>query len=95
MVTPLRRALAGREEKGDVIIKIEPADNGGDVKIFLEKLKIDLFDEQIRRVVYEHAKALEIEDANIYVYDNGALDFAIRARLEAAFERSILGGEEK
>ncbi len=72
---------AGTREKGDVLVSIEDA-NGREIVV---KSKLQrLYGEAIRRTVEEMTEDVE---ARIVVEDFGALDWVIRARLEAAVRK--------
>ena len=48
-----------------------------------------LFGEQIQASVLEEIVAYNLTDVQVSVRDEGALDYAIRARVQAAIERAI------
>ena len=77
---------AGTTEKGDAHIIIEPGEREIIVKSKLERL----FGEAIRKTVEEMTNGI---DAKITVEDFGALDWVLRARIEAAI-RKYRGEEE-
>jgi citrate lyase subunit gamma (acyl carrier protein) len=77
---------AGTHEKGDVFVTIEDSDKREViVKSKLEKL----YGEAIRNTVEELTREI---NAKIIVEDSGALDWVLRARLEAAIRK--YGGED-
>ena len=90
MLLPTKKVSAGTSEKGDVIIEIEPDPEKRGVSVNLKQLKISLFDKRIEEVLLQHCKTLGISDIIIHISDFGALDFTLRARLEAA----IIKGKE-
>jgi citrate lyase subunit gamma (acyl carrier protein) len=79
-------AEAGKREKGDVYVRIEDAE--GREIVVSSKLMI-LYGDAIRRTVEEMTSHLN--NVRVVVEDFGALDFVIRARLEAALRK--YGGE--
>lgn len=82
----IREALAGTQESSDLMVKILPADGELDVVIHSEVIK--QFGDQIRQVVQETLRAMDVRQGIIMVDDKGALDCAIRARLQSAILRA-------
>ena len=83
----VRPARAGSVESNDLLVIISPAD----------ELSIDIssevslqYGDDIKRVIEETVKKFGVEKAQIKIEDKGALDFTIRARVEAA----ILSGSK-
>jgi len=85
----LREAEAGLQDKGDVIVKLTPGPEGSGVSLDIESKVMALFGEQIKASVLEEIAAHNLTDVQVTIRDNGALDYAIRARVEAAIERAI------
>ena len=77
---------AGTNEKGDARVRIE---SGKREIIVMSKLE-RLYGDAIRKTVEEMTEGVE---ARIIVEDQGALDWVIRARIEAAL-RKFRGEEE-
>ena len=77
---------SGTSEKGDTHVIIESG--SGELLIWSKIMKI--YGGEIRKTVEEMTKGI---DARITVEDFGALDWVIRARLEAAL-RKFRGEEE-
>ncbi|MFB0971624.1 MAG: citrate lyase acyl carrier protein [Tissierellia bacterium] len=80
----VRPARAGSVESNDLLVIISPAD----------ELSIDIssevslqYGDDIKRVIEETVKKFGVEKAQIKIEDKGALDFTIRARVEAAILR--------
>ena len=71
---------AGTHEKGDVFVSIEDGKREVIIKSKLERL----YGEAIRDTVEELTREIE---AKIIVEDLGALDWVLRARLEAAIRK--------
>ncbi len=84
----LHEAEAGMIDKGDVHIKIRPAARGTGIKLEVQSKVKALFGDQIRQSVLEEIGRYNILDAWVAVIDQGALDYAIRARVQAALERA-------
>lgn len=87
----VRQAVAGTLESSDVMVKVEPSDNGLDIVIHSEVIK--QFGKQIRRVVTDTLARLEVDQGTVLIEDKGALDYAIRARVQAAVLRGA-GSED-
>jgi citrate lyase subunit gamma (acyl carrier protein) len=82
----IRDALAGTQESSDLRVKITPADG---LEIVIHSEVIKQFGEQIRQVVAETLRAMDIQQGLIIVEDKGALDCVIRARLQSAVLRAV------
>ena len=80
-------AVAGTLESSDVQITLRPNPGRGiriDLKSDVKALFGDAIEETVRGVLAEFG----VEDAWVDVNDKGALDFAIRARMECAVCRA-------
>lgn len=78
---------AGTREKGDALVIIDPSES----KEVIIKSKLErIYGDAIRATVEEMTREIE---AKITVEDFGALDWVLRARLEAAIRK--YGGEKK
>ncbi len=77
---------AGTQEKGDVLVIIEPSNQR---EVIVESKIMAIYGESIRKTVEEETAGLM---AKIIVKDYGALDWVLRARLESAI-RKFRGGE--
>lgn len=77
-------ARAGAEgKKGDILVGIEPAESGG-LTIEATSSVEALFGDQVRGRIEETLRALGVEHARLVAEDNGAYDYVIMARIEAA-----------
>ncbi len=85
----LREAEAGLQEKGDVVIQLKPESVGSGIQLDIESKVMALFGDQIRASVLEEIAVYGLTDLNVSVTDGGALDYAIRARVQTAIERAI------
>lgn len=83
----IKRAIAGTLESSDAQVIIEPNDAG--IVIDLESPVINQFGKQIKNVIRNTLEHLDIQDCKIKVFDQGALDCTLKARIEAAAFRSI------
>jgi citrate lyase subunit gamma (acyl carrier protein) len=82
----VKTGAAGTLESGDIYIEIEQGGPG--IEIRLQSTVMNLYGRQIREVLESEAKALGVTSATIVANDKGALDCTIRARLNAAVQRS-------
>lgn len=79
-------AMAGTLESSDCQVMVEPGN--GEVDFQLESVVIHQYGNQIKRVVLDVLKDLDVKDIRIEIVDKGALDCTIRARVEGAVFRS-------
>ena len=76
-------AMAGTLESSDLLVKVSPHPEGRlEVAITSEVMR--QFGAQIRRVVLETLQQLGVETGLVVIEDKGALDCAIRARVQTA-----------
>jgi citrate lyase subunit gamma (acyl carrier protein) len=85
----LREAKAGLDERGDVIVCLSPAEKNSGVQIDIESTLMSLFGDQIRASVLGVVEGYGLKDLKLTVRDQGALDYAIRARVQTAIERAV------
>ena len=76
------RVEAGKQDKGDVYVVIESAERK---EIIVESKLQRLYGSAIRNTVEEITS--DLENVRVRVEDQGALDFVLRARLEAAIRK--------
>mgnify|MGYP006311259755 CR=1 FL=1 len=82
-----KKATAGTLESSDVLVTVKPNEEG--IKIDLESDVQVQYGDEIIAVVENTIEELNIENAYIKVNDKGALDYAIKARLETALKRAL------
>ena len=83
----IREAIAGTLESSDLLVKVGPGQPGQlDIRIRSEVMR--QFGARIREVVVETLARLDVRTGDIAIDDKGALDCAIRARLQAAVLRA-------
>ena len=80
-----REALAGTLESNDVLVRVAPSET---LMIDVKSSVLAQFGSQIRQVVTETLDKLGVTEGMVWVDDKGALDFAIRARVQGAVLRS-------
>jgi citrate lyase subunit gamma (acyl carrier protein) len=93
IVRILREAKAGIDERGDVLVCLSPADENSGAQIDIESRVISLFGDQIRASAMEVIEGYGLKDLKLSIRDQGALDYAIRARIQTAVERAVKDGE--
>lgn len=81
-----KTAMAGTVESNDILITVEPGDDG--INIELESPIKKQFGKQMERVIQETLKTLDVTNVNVKAVDKGALDFVISARVKAAVFRA-------
>lgn len=84
----IKPARAGTMESNDIYIMVYPKEEGG-IVIDLESIVIKQFGKQIRKIILETIKELEIRDIYVLAKDRGALDYTIQARVETAIKRAV------
>jgi citrate lyase subunit gamma (acyl carrier protein) len=82
-------AKAGLQDKGDVVIHLKPGPEGSGIQLDIKSKVMALFGSQIRASVLEEIAAYGLTDLIVLVHDEGALDYAIRARVQTAIERAL------
>lgn len=85
----LREARAGLDERGDVLVCLSPEEANSGVQIEIESTLMSLFGDQIRASVLKVVEGYGLTDLKLTVRDQGALDYAIRARVQTAIERAV------
>lgn len=84
-----KSATAGTLESSDVYVFVEPNENG--IELELESIVINQFGEEIRRTVLDVLKEFNVSNIKIQLKDRGAVECAIRARVETALKRAEEG----
>ena len=84
----LREAQAGLQDKGDVVVRLKPAAGRSGICMDIQSKVMSLFGDQIRASVLETIERNGLADVHVSVRDQGALDYAIRARVQTAIERA-------
>lgn len=80
-----KEAMAGTLESNDILITV---DNGEGLTIELESSVKKQFGKQIEKVIRETLEELNVENVKLTAVDKGALDYTIKARVEAACFRA-------
>ncbi|OCG18625.1 MULTISPECIES: citrate lyase acyl carrier protein [unclassified Gilliamella] len=84
-----KEAMAGTLESSDLLVKVMP--NTG-IEVVINSDVNKQFGDQIRAVVEQTLNELNVTDGLIIIDDKGALDCAIKARVQCAVLR---GAEEE
>jgi citrate lyase subunit gamma (acyl carrier protein) len=80
------KAVSGSLESSDLLVTIEPAQEG--VVLDIESGVLRQYGRRIKKVVLETLERLEVNAASVTVVDKGALDCTIKARVESAVFRA-------
>ena len=81
-----KAAAAGTLESSDAQVTVEPGDNG--IELELTSTVMHQYGRQIKALVLDEFKRLDIENCKVTVNDHGALDCTLKARVEAAVYRA-------
>jgi citrate lyase subunit beta/citryl-CoA lyase len=84
----------GKDVRSDLHVAIEPRDRGG-LEITLESRVGIYYGSSILSQTRQVLESLGVKHARISIHDEGALPFAISARIETAVKRAGLGGDQK
>ena len=80
-------AHAGTLESSDLFVRVTPIEGEG-IEIELESTVYEIYADAIKQSILESAKALKATGIKIMVQDKGALDYVIKARVQAAILRA-------
>jgi citrate lyase subunit gamma (acyl carrier protein) len=83
----IKEAIAGTLESSDLLVKVAPSADAT-LEIIIKSEVIKQFGVQIRRVVDETLAKLDVTAGSFLIEDKGALDCAIRARVQTAILRA-------
>jgi citrate lyase subunit gamma (acyl carrier protein) len=82
----VKEALAGTLESSDLMVKVAPAPDET-LEVIINSEVIRQFGAQIEKVVRETLGKLDVDSGLVVIEDKGALDCAIRARVQTAVLR--------
>ena len=88
----IKEAMAGTLESSDLLVKVAPGEPNR-LEIHIRSEVMRQFGIQIRAVVDDTLAKLGVSAGEITIDDKGALDCAIRARLQTAILRSAGGAK--
>ena len=78
------RASAGTYESSDCNITVEKNDT---LMINIESIVFEQFGDQIKEVIVTTLKEHNLSNIKVDIFDKGALDYTVKARLETALKR--------
>ena len=81
----VKKGQAGTMQSSDLMVTVEPADT---LTIEIQSTVKKQFEHLIRARLEQVLSKLGVASGKISVSDRGALDYAIKARLEAALNRA-------
>ena len=81
-----KTAMAGTLESSDAQVTVEPGEGG--IVLLIESSVMHQYGRRIRTVVLETLDRLEVTSGRVTIFDKGALDCTIKARVECAVYRS-------
>ncbi|WP_024953732.1 citrate lyase acyl carrier protein [Sulfurospirillum arcachonense] len=87
-----KSAYAGTLESSDAYIHVSPIQEN-EIKLILESSVEEIYGEAIEELVVQTLKEMKINNILVKVQDKGALDFVIKARLQAAILRACESNE--
>jgi citrate lyase subunit gamma (acyl carrier protein) len=88
----IQEAVAGTLESSDLLVKVAPG-RPGRLDIHIRSEVMRQFGARIREVVEETLSRLGVSAGDISIDDKGALDCAVRARVQAAVLRAAGGAK--
>jgi citrate lyase subunit gamma (acyl carrier protein) len=80
------KAVAGTLESSDIYVLVEPNESG--IELQLESIVMNQFGEEIEKTVREVLSEFNVSNIKIQLKDRGAVECAIRARVETALKRA-------
>lgn len=81
-----KKAVAGTLESSDIYVQVEPNEHG--IELELQSVVYKQFGEKIENTVREVLNDFDVKNVKIQLNDRGAVECAIRARVETALKRS-------
>lgn len=85
----VKPAVAGTLESEDVMVTVEPIEQGSGVEVELDSIVIKQYRERIKNVVMQVLNEMDITDVHINVVDKGAKDLILKNRIESAVENAM------
>lgn len=79
----INSAVSGTLESSDIQVRIAPGKNGK-IRVHLESVVEKQFGDHIREMMVRELEKLGVSECEVTAIDKGALDFAIKARLQTA-----------
>ena len=88
-MTPKFKAQAGTFESSDIMVLIEPVDEGTGRQVDLSSTVMLQFEEDIKATINQVLDEMKIGHVHLIAKDKGALNPTIKARVETAIKRSL------
>ena len=89
MAEIIKMATAGTDEKSDVVVTVEPCENG--LQLQIKSVVMNQFGAAIEASIREVLEDMGVKNAIVTIADRGALDCVLRARVETAILRGMEG----
>ena len=83
-----KAASAGTLESNDILIMVAPNEEEA-IEIQLDSIVMKQFGEEIEGVIRQVLQELSITSVKLRAQDKGALNYTVRARVEAACRRGV------
>lgn len=83
-----KEGAAGKAERDDIFVVVKPREKGEGVDIRLNSKVTKLYGDKIVETIKKKLRELDVDDVYLEADDMGALDYVIRARVEAAIRRA-------
>lgn len=83
-----KKAQAGSFESSDILILVEPQQEGKGRNISLESSVYHQYGDKIKAIITDFLDKYEIEDIHLVANDKGAIDTVIAARMETVLQRA-------
>jgi len=80
----MKIGVAGSKESNDCLVTVKESKK---TDIIIDSIVAAFFYDQIKAVVEETLKEMNIENVTVIVEDKGALDYTIKSRLVSAIKR--------
>lgn len=78
------KTSAGTYESSDCLITLSESNT---IEVIIESIVFEQFGDQIEDVIKSTLKEHNIDKIKVEIFDKGALDYTIKARLETALKR--------
>lgn len=80
----MKIGIAGSKESNDCLVTVKESKT---TNIIIDSIVAAFFYDQIKTVVEETLKELNVQDVTVIIEDKGALDYTIKSRLISAIKR--------
>jgi citrate lyase subunit gamma (acyl carrier protein) len=83
-----KKAQAGSFESSDILILVEPYEEGKGRNIQLESAVFHQYGDRIKSIIIDYLDKYKLEDIHLVANDKGAIDAVISARMETVLQRA-------